>query len=725
MNVGFATLQVIPSMQGVQAALQGQMSGPSQAAGASAGTVFGGGFGGALKGGLLAAGAAVAVGGLLASVGSRFDEAFDHIRTETGATGEELEGLKDVFRDVVGDVPNSFEEASQAVAGLEQRLHLTGKPLEDLSEQVLHLTNLTDEDLGQTIESTTRLFGDWGVATEDQTRVLDELFRASQATGVGVNDLAQQVVQFGSPLRQMGFGLEEGLALLGKFEAEGVNVSTVMSGMRQAVANFAADGVDPMRGFRDVLAQVADGTFTMNDAIEIFGRRAAPDMFAALRDGRFDVQDLVGEIRNGRDTIAGAAEDTYDWRESLSRLGNRLSVLVEPAAVAVFDAFGDLVDVGLDLLKTYDEEGLGGVLKDLKDRFEDLEGPAKFITGAVAALAVVFAAVKVAGLIAGLGALVAAAAPVVGILLVVGLVVGAAVLAWYLLKDSVAAAWRALMRFREALTIENFQKWVKTIRDAVGGAFRWLAQRTQGAREAVGDALAAVGRAFARLGEATRRGREVIGNALSAVVRFFRELPGKVLGAIARLPGMLMNAGRAAIRGLRDGMLAAWSALIDWVRGIPGRIIGAIGDLGSTLYDAGHAIIDGFLEGLKDAFGAVTDFVGGIAGTIAGLKGPLDYDRRLLVPAGHAIMGGLERGLRKGWAGPARFLRGITSELAATEFTVGGNSSALNGRVRSTQSYAARVVIDVTGADQELVRMVRKMVRVQGGGNVQTALGSR
>ncbi len=326
----------------------GSLLATDRAAGRSAGRIGSAGkaIGLAFAGVTAAVGAAgVASVAALYQIGSQFDQAYDTIRVGTGATGSQLEDLKDSFRSVAHDVPSSMGDISTAIADLNTRLGLTGGELETVSTQMLNLSRITGTDVATNIENISRVFGDWGLTTGPQmSDGMDMIYRAAQATGIGLDQLSTQVVQFGSPMRQLGFSFEEALAIFGKFEQEGVNIETVMSGMRQAVARFSRDGMAPMEGMEDVMARVEAGTFTAADAMETFGARAGPDMFAALQEGRFSIDELVGQIVDGSDTINQAAEDTESAGEKWERLKNRIMLALEPLATEVFDGVGEAMD---------------------------------------------------------------------------------------------------------------------------------------------------------------------------------------------------------------------------------------------------------------------------------------------------------------------------------------------------------------------------------------------
>ncbi len=131
-------------------------------------------------------------------IGAAFDDSFDKIRIATGATGAAFEGLQESFRNVASGVPASFDDISTALAELSQRTNQTGADLEGMATTQLNLARLTGGDLSTQIQKTTRLFGDWSIATAGQVPALDSLLKASQATGVEVNSLASSVILRGA-----------------------------------------------------------------------------------------------------------------------------------------------------------------------------------------------------------------------------------------------------------------------------------------------------------------------------------------------------------------------------------------------------------------------------------------------------------------------------------------------------------------------------------------------
>lgn len=334
-KAGSAFVELSPDLSGFQEQLGTQMAPVTGKLGK-----FGKAAGGAFAAGLVAVG----VGKALYDIGAEFDDAYDKIQTGTGATGQKLDGLKQSFKNVVAAVPAEFGDAADAITQLNQRLGITGRPLERISKQMLELSRITGTDLSENIEAVTRTFGDWGVRVSQQPAFLDKMFRASQRTGISVADLGQQMTRYGAPLRQMGFGFAEAAAMVGKFEKEGVNAQLVMGSLRIALGKMASEGVrDPSKALGVLTQQIknAGSAGKANRlAIETFGARAGPDMAAAIREGRFEFGSLVKEIDKGKGTITGAGKSTMDFGESWKLFTNNLKLLVEPVATRVFSAIG-------------------------------------------------------------------------------------------------------------------------------------------------------------------------------------------------------------------------------------------------------------------------------------------------------------------------------------------------------------------------------------------------
>jgi hypothetical protein len=114
---------------------------------------------------------------------------------------------------------------------------------------------------------------------------------------------------------------------------------------------------------------------------------------------------------------------------------------------------------------------------------------------------------------------------------------------------------------------------------------------------------------------------------------------------------------------------------MDAVRQLPGKARAALGNLGRVLWDAGSSLMRGLLDGIASAWRGVASYLSGLASKIRSLKGPIEKDRRLLIPEGMAIMQGFEEGLRKRFGGVERFLGDATDRL--------GLNPTLTGDVRA------------------------------------------
>ena len=301
-----------------------------------------------MRAGVLAGAVGIAALGVAAfKFGNDFKEANNIIRVGTGATGEALDALNEDFKAAFAETPADMETVAQATADLNTRLGLTGPPLQDMTKRFVELSRITKTDVTTNIQTVTRLFGDWSVATEDQAGSLDRLFLTSQATGISVDKLSSLVVQFGAPLRGFGFTLDQSTAILAKFEKEGVNTEAVMAGLKIGLGKVAAAGLDPATE----LAKVSEAIKTAGSAgeanvaaIEMFGSRAGPDMAAAIREGRFEVGEFIAQMDAGGIGILETAEATETWKEKLTLLRNKVLVKLEPLLVKFVDLIGELAD---------------------------------------------------------------------------------------------------------------------------------------------------------------------------------------------------------------------------------------------------------------------------------------------------------------------------------------------------------------------------------------------
>lgn len=346
-------------------------------AGRLSGAIGGAALGIAAAAGAALIGATVAVGKAAWDMGQEYDAALDAIINGTGASGEALDAMGQSVRNLKTSAAGlgvSMEQIGATLAEVNTRTGATGNELEKLTGDILQFSRLTGTDSVKNVQLLTRTMGDWGVSMEDSGKLLDMIYGAGQAFGIGIDSLAGKLVQFGAPLRQMGFSLEESAAMLGKWEKEGVNTELVIGSLRIAAGKFAKDNVPLQDGLRQTMAAIKGAAMeseALSIAMEVFGAKAGPDMAAAIREGRFELDEAIATLQGTQGGLASAAKSTLGFQESwdiamakvadaliplgskMEELGVRLMPLLVASIEAVIAVVTPLIDwivAGVDAL---------------------------------------------------------------------------------------------------------------------------------------------------------------------------------------------------------------------------------------------------------------------------------------------------------------------------------------------------------------------------------------
>ena len=239
------------------------------------------------------------------------DSGLDTIIKKTGASGENLEEMKDIAKKLYGSMPAEMDEIGAAVGEVATRFGVEGKELEDLSRSFLRFAELNGTDVSSSIDQVQKLMGAFGMETKQASNVLDLLNQTGQDTGINVMTLAQNMQSQALALQEMGLNAAEAAEFLGQVEMSGADVSTVMTSLRTAFKNSAKDGEDikdVLISFSHYLQTGAKDTDKLNKAMELFGSKGGAQMMNAIKDGQITFEKFDQNLTD----VAGNVDKTYN-----------------------------------------------------------------------------------------------------------------------------------------------------------------------------------------------------------------------------------------------------------------------------------------------------------------------------------------------------------------------------------------------------------------------------
>lgn len=226
---------------------------------------------------------------------------------------------------------------------------------------------------------------------------------------------------------------------------------------------------------------------------------------------------------------------------------------------------------------------------------------------------------------------------------------------------------------------------IQTAMDVIGGIITAVMAVINGDWETAWNAIKSVG--------------ESIWNGLSAagqaIFEGFAQILSNIWNTISNVASSAWETLKASVLSIIDGLVSgaqsAWDTMSNAVSTLVSNVTGFFDQLWNiNLFSAGQAILQGFLDGLQSVWSSVTDFVGGIASWIAENKGPIEYDRKLLIPAGNAIMKGLDQGLQDQFKDVKKTVGGMAGEISDV---FSGDSLELNSSASVTKSLETQLAM--------------------------------
>lgn len=586
-------------------------------------------------GGLAAVGGAVVVGGLTAAAtavaaigaaawdaGNVVDGAMDTIRVATGATEEELIGLRKDFEVVFASAPADAEAAAGVIGVLNSRLDASGPALQQVAVPLLEVTRLLGGDAVANAENFTRVIGDWNIPLEQANASLDTLFAASQRTGAPLDRLMERIVQYGAPLRGFGLGFEQSAALLAKWEAEGANVETVLAGMRIAAGKFTKDGKDMAAGLWDTVDAITnaeDSTQALSIATEVFGSKAAVDMVDTIRSGKFDIDALAASLKNADGAVMDAARSTADWGEKWTQFKNKITVALAPIGEGMMDAAGSAleqvaaiferpeVQQGVTTFANYAVQGITAIVTHIPTLINGLLAFVTFLQQNEGIVVGILAALGYAALTWGATTAAAAwtaLAPMLPVIAVLALVA----LGAYLLYEAWTNNWGGIQQ-KVMPIIDNLLNglnvawvWMSTV------LWPFLVQLGQTISTNIGAALAWMSELWTN----------TLLPAMLAVYAWISTNLFPLFIALAEFWRAVFNVALTALAGLFQNVLAPGLSLVGyWMKEKIWPIFKVFGNFIKETLSPALETFGGFLGGqLVDAFEAIADGIEKVIGFI-------------------------------------------------------------------------------------------------------------
>ena len=571
-----------------------------------------------------------ALGTAAVKTASDFDSAMSKVAAVSGATGDDLQKLRDKAREMGSKTKFSVSEAAEAMNYMAMAGWKTNDMLSGI-DGIMNLAAASGEDLATTSDIVTDALTAFGLTAQDSGHFADVLAAASSNANTNVSMLGESFKYCAPIAGALGFSCEDTAEALGLMANAGIkstqsgtsmrSIMTALSGEvkfcsesfgEMEIATTNSDG--SMRSLSDILADCRVAFDQMSEsekastAQSLVGKNAMSGFLALMNAAPADIDKLSGAIANCDGTSLQMAETMQDnlagqltiLKSQLEELAISFGEILMPVIRDIITKIQGFVDK-LNALDPATKQtiikiglmaaALGPLLIVVGKTISSIGGLMTFISKVPTMIAGAKTAFSTLG--AAIGGI---SAPVVAVVAIIATLVAAFVHLWN--------------------TNENFKNSILSIWEQIKSTFERL---TSG----IVDRINALGFDFQNFGEMLKAMWNGLCSVLAPVFEgvfqhisdIFTFVTDTILSVLDVFIGLFSgnweqcwNGIKGIFTGIWDFVVNQFSNILNTLRGVADVFLGWFGTSWNEVWTSIKDFFVGIWDSICSAFQAVADF---------------------------------------------------------------------------------------------------------------------
>lgn len=282
---------------------------------------------------------------------NEIDEGYDTIVTKTGAAEDALAGLTQSADNVFSKMPEDMAIVGEAIGEVNTRFHSTDEELENLSTQFIQFAEINETNVTQSVDQVDKIMKAWNIDSSQTGNLLGLLTSKAQETGISVDKLEGFVLDNNAAFKEMHLSLPQAINLMAQFDANGVDTTTALAGLKKALQNATAEGKSMDVALKETISKIKNAksdTDALQISTDLFGKKGAAEMAKAIRENRIDLTSLSKSMSEYgtvvEDTYNGTLDPIDNSKVAMNNIKLALSELATTAQISASPVIEDITE---------------------------------------------------------------------------------------------------------------------------------------------------------------------------------------------------------------------------------------------------------------------------------------------------------------------------------------------------------------------------------------------